>query len=288
MPVPSQVVLHNTISRGKNLRSIVNKILIQINAKLGGEPWAVSGMPFTSKPTMVCGYDVFHKPKANSYLAFCGTVNRNFNQYWSAYIQQREYQEIADKLQSVVSEALDAFKTSNGIYPSQVIFYRDGVGEQQKKAIMTGEVEQIKQALLNKKDKDGGDIKITFVMVNKRVKTKLVLENQGRIQNPPPGTVLDHSLTAKGGYDFYLVSQHCRVGVPTPSHYTVLYDEIKADPKDLMGMTYKLTFTYFNFSGSVKIPAPVKYADKMAMLMGDRKIQTPHVAYKSRRGLYFI
>ena len=91
---------------------------------------------------MVCGYDVFHKPKANSYLAFCGTVNRNFNQYWSAYIQQREYQEIADKLQSVVSEALDAFKTSNGIYPSQVIFYRDGVGEQQKKAIMTGEVER--------------------------------------------------------------------------------------------------------------------------------------------------
>ena len=85
MPVPSQVVLHNTISRGKNLRSIVNKILIQMNAKLGGCPWAISDMPFTNKPTMVIGYDVFHKAKANSYLAFCATVNRNFNQYWSTY-----------------------------------------------------------------------------------------------------------------------------------------------------------------------------------------------------------
>lgn len=86
---------------------------------------------------------------------------------------------------------------------------------------MTGELEQIKQALVGKKDKDGEEIKVAFIMVNKRVKTKLVLENNGRITNPPPGTVLDHSLTGKGSYDFYLVSQHCRVGVPTPSHYTV-------------------------------------------------------------------
>lgn len=40
-PIPSQVVLTATIQRGKNLRSIVSKILIQMNAKLGGVPWAV-------------------------------------------------------------------------------------------------------------------------------------------------------------------------------------------------------------------------------------------------------
>ena len=109
-------------------------------------------------------------------------------------------------------------------------------------------------------------------MVNKRIKTKLVQDSGNRIQNPAPGTILDHTLTEKGSYDFYLISQFTRVGVPTPSHYTVIYDDIKADPKDVMSMTYKLTYSFFNFSGSVKIPAPVKYADKMAMLMGDRKI----------------
>ena len=100
-----------------------------MNAKLGGQPWAVSRMPFSDKPTMVVGYDVFHKAKAPSYLAFCATVNRNFNQYWSSYIQQGQFQEIAEKLQGVMGEALEAFKTSNGIYPAQIIFYRDGVGD---------------------------------------------------------------------------------------------------------------------------------------------------------------
>lgn len=76
----------NTISRGKNLRSIVNKILIQMNTKMGGEPWSVSDMPFTNMPTMVVGYDVYHKAKGNSYLAFCATTNRNFNVYFSRFI----------------------------------------------------------------------------------------------------------------------------------------------------------------------------------------------------------
>ena len=40
-PIPSQVVLTATIQKGKNLRSIVSKILIQMNAKVGGVPWAV-------------------------------------------------------------------------------------------------------------------------------------------------------------------------------------------------------------------------------------------------------
>jgi len=76
-PIPSQVVLCNTISRGKNLRSIVNKILIQINAKIGGIPWAVDNLPFMDKPTMICGMDVFHSTSLGkkSVLALTASVN---------------------------------------------------------------------------------------------------------------------------------------------------------------------------------------------------------------------
>ena len=138
IPVPSQVVLQNTIKRGKNLFSIVNKILIQINAKCGGEPWAVSDMPFSDAPTMVVGYDVHHKKGSQSYLAINATVNKNFNKYWSAHLMQGkgDYQEISDKLQTKMVEAMNAFKAQNGIYPKRVIFFRDGVGESQKDAIM--------------------------------------------------------------------------------------------------------------------------------------------------------
>ena len=45
-PIPSQVILTSTIQRGKNLRSIISKVLIQMNAKLGGTPWAVDALPF--------------------------------------------------------------------------------------------------------------------------------------------------------------------------------------------------------------------------------------------------
>ena len=77
IPVPSQVVLSNTISRGKNVRSICNKILIQICAKIGGEPWAVSEMPFFDRPTMICGMDVYHKVGngTKSMLAVTASIN---------------------------------------------------------------------------------------------------------------------------------------------------------------------------------------------------------------------
>jgi len=96
IPVPSQVVLCNTISRGKNVRSIVNKILIQMNAKIGGIPWAVDKLPLFDKPTMVCGLDVYHQTALGkkSVLGFCASVNATATQYWSATRLQEVGQEM--------------------------------------------------------------------------------------------------------------------------------------------------------------------------------------------------
>ena len=48
--------------------------------------------------------------------------------------------------------------------------------------------------------------KMMYVMCNTKVKTKFVMKNGNRIDNPRPGTVLDHSVVKKDLYDFYLVS----------------------------------------------------------------------------------
>jgi aubergine len=87
-PIPSQVVLANTISKGKNLRSIVSKILIQMNAKLGGIPWAVDNLPFMDKPTMICGLDVFHATNLGkkSVLALSASINNSATIYWSTCV----------------------------------------------------------------------------------------------------------------------------------------------------------------------------------------------------------
>jgi hypothetical protein len=65
---------------------------------------------------MLVGYDVFHKPKANSYLAFTSTMNRNFNQYWSRFKQQREYEEIASSLEQTMVDCLTEFNRLNRNY----------------------------------------------------------------------------------------------------------------------------------------------------------------------------
>lgn len=87
-PIPSQVVLANTISRGKNLRSIISKVLIQMNAKLGGIPWTVDNLPFMDKPTMICGLDVFHATNLGkkSVMALSASMNNSATTYWSTSV----------------------------------------------------------------------------------------------------------------------------------------------------------------------------------------------------------
>ena len=142
LPVPSQVVLANTISRGKNVRSICSKILIQICAKIGGEPWAISDMPFFERPAMVCGIDVYHKVGngAKSILAFTASMNKRATQFWSGAKIQDEGQEIGNSLEELMAQALTEFKKKNTVFPANVVVYRDGVGDSQRKAVLLYEL----------------------------------------------------------------------------------------------------------------------------------------------------
>ena len=51
-PVPSQVMTATVLSKPKGLMSVATKVALQMNCKLGGEPWAVK-IPL--KNTMVIG-----------------------------------------------------------------------------------------------------------------------------------------------------------------------------------------------------------------------------------------
>lgn len=219
-------MLANTISRGKNLRSIVSKILIQMNAKLGGIPWAVDNLPFMDKPTMICGLDVFHATNLGkkSVLALSASINNSATVYWSTSVVQDDVgQEASNNLCKGMGGACEAFKRANGAYPAQIIFYRDGVGEGQVEGVCRGEIGQIKQALsglgLN-------DTKLMYINTSKRVNTRLFGGDVGRFQNPLPGTVVDAQITDKDVYEFYLVSVAAKQGMSTPTRYTVIYDTI--------------------------------------------------------------
>jgi aubergine len=88
IPVVSQIVLVGTIRAGKNVRSIVSKVLIQICAKIGGIPWTVEQMPLLDMPAMVCGLDVYHATHLGrkSVAGFCASFNNSATKYWSKSI----------------------------------------------------------------------------------------------------------------------------------------------------------------------------------------------------------
>ena len=114
--------------------------------------------------------------------------------------------------------------------------------------------------------------------------------------NPQPGTIVDSQVVASDTYDFFLVSQISRQGVVSPTHYVIVYDSTGRDPAQIQSLTYKLCYTYYNVAGSIKIPAPIQYAHRLANLIGDRAkgptkagVPIPHDHFgKNIKSLYFI
>lgn len=109
-----------------------------------------------------------------------------------------------------------------------------------------------------------------------------------------PGTVIDSSIVDKDVYEFYLVSVAARQGMTSPTRYTVIYDTIAASPDKIESLTYKLCYTYYNVSGAIKEPSVIRYAHRLAALVGERGGRghdppQPHPGFEQKDpSLYFI
>ena len=45
-------------------------------------------------------------------------------------------------------------------------------------------------------------------------------------------------------------------GTVSPTHYTVVHDSSELKPDHLQRLTYKLTHMYYNWPGTIRVPAP--------------------------------
>ena len=96
---------------------------------------------------------------------------------------------------------------------------------------------------------------------------KLFTPQGNRISNPEPGTVVNSEITKEGNPEFYLVSQKVIQGTAVPTHYTICYNDTSFPMIDIHELTYKLCYTYFNVSGSIRVPCLVQYATRFASLI---------------------
>jgi aubergine len=122
LPVPSQVITTRIIEDQKKSRSVISKIALQINCKLGGELWGISipvslffffhqfiiffafgfitQLNLKLKDTMICGIDTYHdsEKKRSSVCAFVATSNNEKTKYFSRATIQETHQELSTNL----------------------------------------------------------------------------------------------------------------------------------------------------------------------------------------------
>lgn len=145
IPVSSQVVTSAIIDDERKRRSVVTKIALQMNVKLGGELWATS-IPING--LMVCGIDTYHDSanKKKSVCAFIATSNEAKTRFFSRATLQETHQELSNNYTVTVKSAILNYRRVNNKLPEKIIIYRDGVSDGQLRSVVESEIPQIIKA----------------------------------------------------------------------------------------------------------------------------------------------
>ncbi|XP_015190096.1 PREDICTED: protein aubergine isoform X2 [Polistes dominula] len=274
-PIPSQVIVKKNLIKGG--LSVSTKVAIQINCKLGGVPWYVE-IPLQG--LMVVGFDVCHSKQSGNYAATVASINNNLSRYVSAVSAHTYGEELSNDISAHIYKFVMVYRSVNKTLPDRIVIYRDGVGEGQIEQVYQHEVKHIRQSL--QKLYKEQVVRLAVIIVNKRVNSRLFY----RERNPPPGTVVDDVITNRVKYDFFIVSQNVKQGTVTPTSYSVIDDNVGLDADKMQRLTYKLTHMYYNWSGTVRVPAPCQYAHKLAYLISENIKTIPSVRLEQL--LYFL
>ena len=260
-PVASQVINFKTISNEKKVASVVQKVLLQINCKLGSELW---GCDIPMKHQMVVGIDVYHDitRRTSSIAGIVSSTSPAMSKWYSSTCVQTPGQELVDSLKAAFVRAAREYYKAQHAWPEKVLVFRDGVGDTQLSTVASYEADQFRDSFRHISDDYSPSF--GFVVVQKRINTRIFARGSKAPENPPPGTVLDHTVTKRDWYDFFLVSQHVGQGTVSPTHYIVVHDNTGLKPDIIQKISYKLTHMYYNWPGTVRVPAPCQYAHKLA------------------------
>jgi len=282
----NQVIMQKNLANEKKMRTICSKVLLQMNCKLGGELWGCN-VPIDS--LMVIGMDVYRdKVGGRSVAGIVTTLNGSFGKYWSQVVfeNKEDRKKFTEEVSRAICDSVKRYADSNdGVLPEKIVIYRDGVNAGQY-AIAKKEAIALCEAIKEAYTAPAGAAKpvphpsIAIVVVQKKVKTKFFLLDAGTVQNPCAGTVLDHDITRRDLYDFYLVPMNVNQGTVTPTHFIVVHESLSGGagmkPSTLQRLSYALTHMYFNWPGNVKVPAPCQYAHKLVAMVGDHLHKEAH------------
>jgi len=79
-----------------------------------GIPWAMNELPFSNKPTMIVGVDMYRDSKKDiSIMGFTATWDRHFSNYTSMAVLNGKKSDLCNHLKEAMINALKEFSLKN-------------------------------------------------------------------------------------------------------------------------------------------------------------------------------
>ena len=265
----SQVVKAKSVQK-KGALSVCSKILLQINAKLGGISYkAVVDKEVEKLKIMAIGVDSSHSRKRTG-VAMIATINDSYTDFYNKeeIIEEENKSQLQFCVSSFIEEAIVAYKNKNKEIPKSIIIYRQGVSFQQKN-FLKGEIKQIEEVCKN------NNILFYYILVNTKTTFKFFekCEDEGEEYycNPESGLLILDGVTNRNYFEFYIQPQYVTQGSATPTCFHVAYGDLNF-PEMIPKFTFDLCHIYSNWQGTVRIPNVIKAAEKLSKMTAKYKL----------------
>ena len=263
----SQVIRTKNI-QGKRALSVCSKILLQINAKLGGVSYkAFIDKEIKNLKIMVVGVDSSHNRKRTG-VAMVATINDSFTNFYNKeeIIKEENKSQLQFCVSSFITEAVAAYNKKNKEIPKSIIIYRQGVSLHQKQQLKE-EILQIEQTCKAK------SILFYYILVNTKINYKFFEtdETEEEFYNPQSGLLMLDGVTNRNYFEFYIQPQQVTGGSATPTCFHVAYGDLNF-PEMIPKFTFDLCHIYSNWQGTVRIPNVIKAAEKLSKMTAKYKL----------------
>ena len=257
----SQVVKSKTIKK-KGLMSICSKILLQINAKLGGISYkAEIDKKIKDRDIMVIGIDSSHIKGKGTGVSKVATINDTFTNFYNdeeIINEKNNKEQLQYSVSTFIKQAIVVYNKKNKKLPKNIIIYRQGASLQQKN-YLKAEIKEIEQECKN------NNILFYYILVNTKTNFKFFEKSGNNYVNPESGLLIIDGVTNKNFFEFYIQPQEVTQGSATPTCFHVAYGNMEF-PEMIPKFTYDLCHIYSNWQGTIRIPNVIKAAEKLSKM----------------------
>ena len=258
----SQVVKARTLQKKGGTMSVCSKILLQLNAKLGGVSYKVSfDKSIEDRKLMVVGVDSSHIRGKRTGVAMVATLNNSFTEFYNKeeiIKEENNKEQLQYCVSSFIEEAIAAYNNKNKELPKGIIIYRQGVSLQQKEFLKT-EIGQIDMTCKTK------NVLYYYILVNTKTTFKFFEKSNKGYSNPGSGLLIIDGVTNRNFFEFYIQPQEVTQGSATPTCFHVAFGNLDF-PEIIPKFTFDLCHIYSNWQGTVRIPNVIKAAEKLSKM----------------------